>query len=82
MEFSKQSKQQLNVEAKHNFSEKLFNYYLAGPKPNLGHYQRGSLTQMMLISASVYWSSLSEVSSESLGKSPVGFELPTYVLTQ
>lgn len=41
MEFSEQSKQ-LNAEVKLNiiFQKNKFDYYLAAPKPNLGHYQK------------------------------------------
>ena len=61
----------------------LFNCYLAVPRPTLGHSQRDSLTNLMLITAFVvrpegHRVPCNEVGSLSLAESLTGFEPGTF----
>ena len=70
----------LTVERLSIFNGLFFNCYLAAPRPTLGHYRGGSLTQPMLITAFLlFWTEdhrepRNEVGSLRPAESPVGFK--------
>ena len=63
-----------------------FNWYLAAPRPTLGHYRRDSLTRPMLITAFLHfqpegqWEPRDEVGSLSPAERLVGFVPGTFRL--